>query len=45
MPVIAAILVVLPLVALVVAVFATRRAESRMGGHPSVNLLYRAYGA
>jgi hypothetical protein len=45
MSVIAIILVVLSLVTLVLATFATRRAEARMGGHPAVALTYRAYGA
>ncbi len=45
MPFIAVVLVVLTLAALVYATFAARRAEARMGGHPSVPLLYRAYGA
>jgi hypothetical protein len=45
MPAIAIILVVLSLATLAFAAVATRRAEVRMGGHPSVHLLYRAYGA
>ena len=45
MPFVAIAIVIVALATLLYAVFATRRAETRMGGHPSVPLLYRAYGA
>jgi hypothetical protein len=42
---IAGLVLILPMAALILAAFATVRAERRMGGHPAVGLTYRAYGA
>ena len=45
MPLIPAAAVVLVLAVLAFVTLATRRAEARMGGHPTVGLVFRAYGA
>jgi hypothetical protein len=44
MPLIAALIILVPLIALTIAVVETRRANSRTGA-PAVELTYRAYGA
>ena len=45
MPFIAIAVAIVAIATLACAVVGTLRAETRMGGHPSVRLLYRAYGA
>ena len=44
MPLIAALMILVPLIALAIAVVETRRANARTGV-PPVELTYRAYGA